>query len=129
MIVSTPLPLGFPSPRPGNWRDCRTLNLIFLIGLPLSLWFYGAWKLAYGMPWFEQCPNFKVNPVSKVVGLALGGGGARGWAHIGVFRALEEQQSPIHYLAGTSIGALVGAIYVRDQLHRLEQFADDICAD
>jgi NTE family protein len=64
--------------------------------------------------------------VSKTIGLALGGGGARGWAHVGVLRALEKHQIPIDFVAGTSIGALVGAIYVRDQLHRLEQFADDI---
>jgi NTE family protein len=64
--------------------------------------------------------------MAKNVGLALGGGGARGWAHIGVIRALEEQAVPINYIAGTSIGALVGAIYVQDKLHRLEQFAADI---
>lgn len=64
--------------------------------------------------------------MSKTVGLALGGGGARGWAHIGVLRALEEHNIPIDYIAGTSIGALVGAIYVKDKLHQLEQFADNI---
>lgn len=65
----------------------------------------------------------------KSVGLALGGGGARGWAHIGVLRALEAHQIPIDYIAGTSIGALVGAIYVQDALHKLESFAEDISMD
>jgi NTE family protein len=64
--------------------------------------------------------------VPKSIGLALGGGGARGWAHIGVLRALEENNIAVQCIAGTSIGALVGAIYVRDQLHRLESFADDV---
>jgi NTE family protein len=41
------------------------------------------------------------------VGLALGGGGARGLAHIGVIKALEEEKIPIHAIAGTSMGAVV----------------------
>lgn len=45
------------------------------------------------------------------IGLALSGGGARGLAHIGVLRALEEQHIPIDYIAGTSAGALIGGMY------------------
>ncbi len=45
------------------------------------------------------------------IGLALGGGGARGLAHIGVIRALREAQIPIDYIAGTSMGAIVGGWY------------------
>ena len=67
--------------------------------------------------------------MTKKVGLALGGGSARGWAHIGVIRALEAHDIPIHYVAGTSIGALVGAIYVSDELHKLEKFATEINMD
>jgi NTE family protein len=62
----------------------------------------------------------------KKIGLALGGGGARGWAHVGVLRALEEADLKIDYLAGTSIGALVGASYVAGQLPQLEALADEI---
>ncbi len=47
----------------------------------------------------------------KKVGLALGGGGARGLAHIGVIKALEAANIPINAIAGTSMGALVGAWY------------------
>jgi NTE family protein len=47
----------------------------------------------------------------KRIGLALGGGGARGLAHIGVLRVLEKEEIPIHLIAGTSIGALVGGAY------------------
>ena len=50
---------------------------------------------------------------SNKVGLALGGGGARGWAHIGVIRALEEANIKIDYVAGTSVGAMIGAIYTQ----------------
>ncbi len=45
------------------------------------------------------------------VGLALSGGGARGLAHIGVLKALEEMRIPIDYIAGTSIGSVVGGLY------------------
>ena len=45
------------------------------------------------------------------IGLALSGGGARGAAHIGVLRELERMKVPIDYIAGTSIGAIVGAMY------------------
>lgn len=45
------------------------------------------------------------------VGVVLSGGGASGAAHIGVLKALEENNIPIHYITGTSIGALVGALY------------------
>src|SRR6185503_8503569 len=45
------------------------------------------------------------------IGLVLGGGGARGGAHIGVLRVLEELRVPVDYVAGTSMGSLVGALY------------------
>ncbi|MBN1188356.1 MAG: patatin-like phospholipase family protein [Dehalococcoidales bacterium] len=50
----------------------------------------------------------------KKVGLALGGGYARGLAHIGVLEVFEREGIPIDYIAGTSIGALVGALYARE---------------
>ena len=51
-----------------------------------------------------------VKPRLKI-GLALSGGGARGAAHVGVIKVLEELRIPIDYIAGTSMGALVGAAY------------------
>jgi NTE family protein len=56
------------------------------------------------------------------IGLALGGGSARGWAHIGVIRALEEIGIRADLIAGTSIGALVGAAYAGGQLEPFEQW-------
>ena len=49
--------------------------------------------------------------VSPKIGLALGGGGARGFAEIGVLRVLEQERIPISFVAGTSVGSLVGALY------------------
>ncbi|HET6604022.1 MAG TPA: patatin-like phospholipase family protein [Xanthomonadaceae bacterium] len=45
------------------------------------------------------------------IGLVLGGGGARGAAHIGVLKVLERERIPVHYVAGTSMGAMVGGLY------------------
>ncbi|MDH6229526.1 NTE family protein [Mesorhizobium soli] len=57
------------------------------------------------------------------ISLALGGGAARGWAHIGVLRALDEAGVQIDMIAGTSIGALVGGCYLAGKLDELEEFA------
>lgn len=48
------------------------------------------------------------------IGLALGGGGARGLAHIGVLQILEKEKIPIDFIAGTSIGSIVGAVYAHN---------------
>ena len=45
------------------------------------------------------------------VGLVLGGGGARGAAHIGVLKELERRRVPVDAIAGTSMGAIVGGLY------------------
>lgn len=50
-------------------------------------------------------------PARPKIGLALGGGGARGAAHVTVLRVLEENKIPIDCIAGTSIGAIVGGMY------------------
>lgn len=60
------------------------------------------------------------------IGLALGGGSARGWAHIGVLRALAEAGVVPDMVCGTSIGALVGAAYVDGDLDRLENWAREL---
>ena len=48
---------------------------------------------------------------AQKVGLVMSGGGARGLAHIGVIKVLEENNIPIDYVAGTSMGAIVAALY------------------
>jgi NTE family protein len=61
---------------------------------------------------------------SAGIGLALGGGFARGIAHIGVLKALEEENIPICLVAGTSVGALIGAAYCSGvTIPELEQIA------
>ena len=62
-------------------------------------------------------------PRKAKLALALGGGAARGWAHIGVLRALDEAGIEVGMIAGTSIGALVGGCYLAGKLDELESFA------
>ncbi len=50
------------------------------------------------------------------LGLVLGGGGARGFVHLGLLRALEEEKIPVDVIVGTSIGAFLGALYAFDHL-------------
>jgi NTE family protein len=54
-------------------------------------------------------------PARPSVGLALSGGGARGFAHTGVLEALEYANFPVDYVSGTSMGSLIGALYASGQ--------------
>ena len=76
----------------------RALALLACLTLPVVVPFVGV---AHAAP-TEDRPR---------IGLVLSGGGARGAAHIGVIRALEEMQIPIDAVAGTSMGAVVGGLY------------------
>ncbi len=73
---------------------------IMLLGLMIM----PAVSLAAGGPEAKSSQRPKI-------GLVLGGGGAKGAAHIGVLKVLEEQKIPVDYIAGTSMGAIVGALY------------------
>jgi len=63
-------------------------------------------------------------PQRPKIGLVLAGGGAKGIAHIGVIKVLEEMRIPIDYIAGTSMGSLLGGYYASGiPSHRLEELA------
>ncbi|MDI7864048.1 patatin-like phospholipase family protein [Rhizobiaceae bacterium n13] len=82
-------------------------------------------SLDAGAPSLQQvAPPVQAKPPQKTkIALALGGGAARGWAHIGVLRALDEAGIEVGMVAGTSIGALVGGCYLAGKLDELEAFA------
>jgi NTE family protein len=66
-------------------------------------------------------------PANRITGLALGSGAARGFSHIGVLHALEECHIKVDLLAGTSIGALIGALYASGvPVTRLKEVASEI---
>ena len=80
-----------------NSRICR---------FPLALVLIAIWPLTFA------ANSFTDEDVGRLrVGLVLGGGGARGAAHIGVLRELERLRIPVDAIAGTSMGAVVGSLY------------------
>lgn len=64
-------------------------------------------------PGVPPVPGMDQGPRPKIA-LVLGGGAARGFAHVGVIRALEQERIPIDLIVGTSVGSLIGAIYAND---------------
>jgi NTE family protein len=95
-------------------------------------WGEGRFRYAGILPLF--CATLAAvaaeSPVSSPgerIGLVLGGGGARGTAHIGVLKVLEREHIPIHAIAGTSIGAVVGALYASGHSpEEIEKIVGDI---
>ena len=59
----------------------------------------------------QSTASQNTNQPRLVVGLALGGGASKGFAHIGVLKVLRENNIPVHVVTGTSAGALVGSLY------------------
>ena len=56
-------------------------------------------------------PQSTIKKTEPKVALVLGGGSAKGFAHVGVLRVLEKEKIPIHMIVGTSVGSLVGAMF------------------
>jgi NTE family protein len=72
-------------------------------------------------------PPAPVDSRAPRVALVLGGGGARGFAHIGVIRVLEEARIPVELIVGTSVGSLVGAFYAGPtNSYHLERIATEL---
>ncbi|MBI2985215.1 MAG: patatin-like phospholipase family protein [Deltaproteobacteria bacterium] len=82
---------------------------LLVIGLLLLLSACGP--TAVGVPGPEEPRPVLRERKPPRVGLVLGGGAARGFAHVGVIRVLEREKIPIDLIVGTSVGSLVGAIY------------------
>ena len=85
---------------------------------------------AAALPAGAQAPAAPVTsaPAAPRIGLALSGGGARGLAHVGVLKVLEELRVPVHCVTGTSMGAIVGATFAAgrspDEMEKLVLAAD-----
>ncbi|HTK99549.1 MAG TPA: patatin-like phospholipase family protein, partial [Pseudomonadales bacterium] len=80
---------------------------LLIVAMPATLI---AATLAASSASAEQCARAPASDRPKI-GLVLGGGGARGAAHIGVIKLLQELHVPVDYVAGTSMGSLVGGFY------------------
>ena len=84
---------------PNAWRAILAVPM-----LGASLLFNTATTLAQPLPQAAE-------PARPKIGLVLGGGGARGSAHVGVLKVLEELRIPVDVIAGNSMGAIVGGLY------------------
>src|SRR5438309_3578313 len=93
-----------------RWLDMR--RILFVIAIALVWCALPAWVWAQetgaDTPQQAQVPPAKARPR---IGVALEGGGALGLAHIGVLQWFEDHHIPIDYVAGTSMGGLVGGFY------------------
>ncbi len=81
-------------------KFAKRLLMVFLVALLASC------ALTQGPPVVETA--------RPKIALVLGGGAARGFAHVGVIRVLEQEKIPIDMIVGTSVGSLIGAIYAYD---------------
>src|ERR1700680_2855960 len=93
----------------------RALSILVLLLVPFCL---RAQQKNHPDPASPQAPGSPVVPETKPpplprpkIGVALEGGGALGLAHIGVLKWFEEHRIPVDYVAGTSMGGLVGGLY------------------
>ena len=89
--------------------------MVNLVRAWLVLWLV---TFSFAVRTAELTPAAQTSPCDRVVGrpcvaLVLGGGGARGGAHVGVLKQLEAQQIPVDIIVGTSIGAFVGGLYAQ----------------
>ncbi len=82
---------------------------IFRVGL----YYLSVWLLFFpGLSAADSCNQAGAQAQNRPrIGLVLGGGGARGAAHVGVLKVLEEMRIPVDCIAGTSMGAIVGGLY------------------
>ena len=85
----------------------RTLQFFLALGMTFVL----TACTTTGGPAF---PLKRDDPKRPRIALVLGGGAARGFAHVGVIRALEQERIPIDLIVGTSVGSLIGAVYAYD---------------
>ncbi len=93
------------------FRKCNFSSLLFFA---LTLLFFNqtASSAELANPPFSSAPETQTLPSTRPkIGLVLSGGGARGFAHIGVLKILEQNRIPIDYIVGTSMGSIVGGLY------------------
>ncbi len=93
----------------------RLATLLATAGLALLAACQPAPPAVVPRPPVVQPPPVPQGPPPKPkVALVLGGGAARGFAHVGVIRTLEQEKIPVDLIVGTSVGSLIGAIYASD---------------
>ncbi len=106
--------MTFPFDFPGSDSYARRLVLSAFVALMIFSFLESAWGQGEDKPRPGGAPLAKESsdpPRRPRIGLVLSGGGARGAAHIGVLKVLEELRIPVHAISGTSMGSIVGGLY------------------
>lgn len=93
----------------------RLLRVGALLALGLLLACQPPAPVVVPPPAPQPPPQPQGPPPKPKIALVLGGGAARGFAHIGVIRTLEQEKIPVDLVVGTSVGSLIGAIYAADR--------------
>jgi NTE family protein len=107
-------------------KAVQLCEIVILIETPPNDWItlLAAPKIWYITQDRQDIERAARRLAQRVVGLALSSGGARGIAHVGVLKVLEREHIPIDMLAGTSAGALFGALYaIGRSIEEIEEFA------
>lgn len=100
-----------PFLRPGFLAPCLSLGTTVALSSTTRL-AHRFWEPFSVLNWLNRIGDlWRTTKGPPTLGLALGGGGVRGLAHIGVLTVLDRQGIPVHAIAGTSMGAIIGAAY------------------
>lgn len=97
---------GAPAPRTPRARSRRCVLAALSVAAVLA-----ASCVARPLEIPRETPPILPAPAAPRVALVLGGGGARGFAHVGVIHVLEQEKIPVDLVVGTSVGSLIGALY------------------
>ena len=104
---------------------CTVFILIVLLAVPSPS--YSFDEETFVSHYFWQKFTKLSPPRRPKIALVLGGGGARGLAHIGVLKVLDEEKVPVDIVVGTSVGALVGSLYAAGvPLQKIEKLGENI---
>ena len=88
-------------------RQVRRRAAVFVLVLAAAFMLFSC----HSFPGGAKAPELKAKAGGLKIALVLGGGAAKGFAHVGVIRVLEQEKIPIHMIVGTSVGSLIGAMY------------------
>ena len=98
-------------------------NVLLHVLIPITMKKFFLLIAILSISFIMQAQNSTIRPPRPKVGVVLGGGGAKGASHIGVLKYLEEMGIPVDYVAGTSMGSIIGGLYAMgyepDEMTRL----------
>lgn len=109
-------------------KKILTFLALFLFNIFTFSFSFGEYQIDKSIEEFRvnsDISNFEVN--NRKIGIALGGGSAKGIAHIGILKVLEKEKVPIEYITGTSMGSIIASLYaVGYTIEEIEEIAKNM---